>query len=108
MSHYSGFDVIKSSFDKPDIWSAEIISLSPSTVEIKSAEISSVNSVAKSQKFIPAEITRYTVIHYRNSYMNEYQIILMFIVAEITGNTNTTIVNLIWPNWWKWVAIDEL
>ena len=29
--------------------------------EIKSAEINSVNSVAESQKFIPAEITRYTV-----------------------------------------------
>ena len=57
MSRYSGLDAIKSPFDK----SAEIISLWPSTAEIKSAEINSGNSVAKSQKFIPAEITRYTV-----------------------------------------------
>ena len=62
MSHYSGLDAVKSPFDKPDIWSAEIISLWPSTAEIKSAEINLVNSVAKSQKFIPAEITRYTVV----------------------------------------------
>ena len=48
--------------EKPDIGSAEIISLWPSTAEIKSAEINSVNSVANSQKFIPAEITRYTVV----------------------------------------------
>ena len=61
MSHYSGLDAGKSPFDKPDIWSAEIIFLWPSTAEIKSAEINSVNSEAKSQKFIPAEITRYTV-----------------------------------------------
>ena len=63
MSHYSGLDAIKSAFDKPDIWSAEIISLWPSTAEIKSAEINSVNSVSKSQKFISAEITRYTVVY---------------------------------------------
>ena len=61
MSHYSDLDAIKSSFDKPEIWFAEIISLWPSTAEIKSAEINSVNFVANSQKFIPAEITRYTV-----------------------------------------------
>ena len=45
----------------PIFWSAEIISLWPLTAELKSAEIDSVNSVAKSQKFIPAEITCYTV-----------------------------------------------
>ena len=61
MSHYSGLDAIKSPFDKPDIWSAEIFSLWPSTAKLKSAEINSGNSVAKSQKFIPAEITHYTV-----------------------------------------------
>ena len=54
---------IKSAFDKPDIWSAEIFSLWPSTAEIKSAEINSVNSVSKLQKFISAEITRYTVVY---------------------------------------------
>ena len=64
MSHYSGLDAIKSPFDKPDIWSTEIISLWPSTAEIKSAEINLVNFVAKSQKFIPAEITRYTVFSF--------------------------------------------
>ena len=66
MTHYSGLDAIKAPFDKPNIGSAEIISLWPSTAEIKSAEINSVNSVAKSQKFIPAEITRYTVINFLN------------------------------------------
>ena len=61
MSYYSGLDAIKAIFDKPDIRTAEIISLWPST-----AEINSVNSVAKSQKFIPAEITRYTVVQESN------------------------------------------
>ena len=61
MTNYSGLNAIKAPFDKPNIGSAEIISLGPSTAEIKSAEINSVNSVAKSQKFIPAEITRYMV-----------------------------------------------
>ena len=74
MSHYSDLDAIKSSFDKPNIWSAEIISLLPSTAEIKSAEINSVNFVAKSQKFIPAEITRYTVID-----LNALRILMNFL-----------------------------
>ena len=60
MSHYSGLEPIKALFDKPDIGSPEINSLWPSTTEIKSTEINSGNSVAKLQKFIPAEI-RYTL-----------------------------------------------
>ena len=63
MSNYSGLDAITATpFDKHNNGSAEIISLWPLTAEIKSAKINSVNSMVKSQKFKPAEITRYTVL----------------------------------------------
>ena len=81
MSHYSDLDAIKSSFDKPDIWFAEIISLWPSTAEIKSAEINSVNFVAKSQKFIPAEITRYTV----QIFFTYFAICPQFLILKVYG-----------------------
>ena len=62
MSNYSGLDAITATpFDKHNNGSAEIISLWPLTAEIKSAKINSVNSMVKSLKFKPTEITRYTV-----------------------------------------------
>ena len=84
MSHYSGLDAINSPVDKPDIWSAEIISLWSSTAEIKSAEINSVNSMSKSQKFIPAEITRYTV--YRKILSGPWLLTAMFDLDNISHN----------------------
>ena len=72
---------------KPDIGSTEIISLWPATAEIKSAEINSVNSVANSQKFIPAEITRYTVF-----------LLYKFVIVESILLSNTTCIIVIKSN----------